>query len=258
MTVWVRVTYACVLLISIVVASRLVQHRQKRLDLTKGQRATIGIAAFLGAMIGAKSPFLGELGWEAFFDGTAWFADGKTILGGIAGGYVAVEFAKWIANIRIATGDSFALPIAVAVGIGRIGCFIGGCCYGQVTSVPWAVQFPLAHDEPGILRHPTQLYEMTFHFLASIVLVVLDRKRWLVGNQLKAYLIAYLTYRFFSERLRPETPWLLDLTIYQWVSVLLIAILASLWDRKNPIELQYRDSTFLNRLKHGKQNNDQV
>lgn len=231
MTVSWRVAYACFLFVSIAVAMRLMHGRQKQLNLTRSQRILIGTSAFIGSMIGSKIPFLGDRGWDAFYDGTVWFADGKTILGGIVGGYTAVEFAKWIARIRTRTGDSFALPVAVAVAIGRVGCFVAGCCYGRVTTVPWGVSFPLAGDEPGIVRHPTQLYEVVFHVLAALVLVVMDRKRWLVGNQLKAYLIAYLIYRFVSEWLRPESPILLDLTIYQLVSVALVAILALLWVR---------------------------
>ncbi len=231
MTVSWRVAYACVLFFSIAVAMRLAHGRQKRLDLTHWQRILIGVSAFVGSMIGSKIPFLGDRGWGAFFDGTVWFADGKTILGGIAGGYAAVELVKWIANIRTRTGDTFALPVAVAVAIGRVGCFVAGCCYGRVTTVPWGVSFPLAQDEAGILRHPTQLYEVVFHILAAIILAIMDRKRWLVGNQLKAYLIAYLFYRFLSEWLRPESPILLNLTIYQLVSVALVAVLILLWVR---------------------------
>ena len=238
MTLWGRLTYAFVLLFSIIVAWGLIRSRQNRLNLSQSQRMAIGIAAFLGAMIGAKIPFLGERGWSALFDGTVWFADGKTILGGIAGGYAAVELAKWIYGIRTRTGDSFALPIAVAVGFGRIGCFIAGCCYGQVTTVPWGIEFPTAHDTQGILRHPTQLYEVAFHFAAAIMLIVMDRKQWLVGNQLKAYLIAYLVYRFLSEWLRPESRLLLNLTIYQLFSVLLITILIGLWARDSRMNLQ--------------------
>ena len=231
MTVGWRVAYACLLVVSIAVALRLMQHRQRRLDLTRSQRILIGGAAFAGSMIGAKVPFLGDRGWGAFYDGTVWFADGKTILGGIVGGYIAVELAKWIAKIRTRTGDTFALPVAVAVAIGRIGCFVAGCCYGRVTTVPWGVAFPLAQDASGIVRHPTQVYEVMFHFVAALTLLVMDRKRWLVGNQLKAYLIAYMIYRFLSEWLRPESPIFLNLTIYQLVSVVIIAILIMLWVR---------------------------
>ena len=226
-----RVAYAVVMIVSVVASIRLMQSRQRRLDLTRSQRLLIGVAAFVGSMVGAKTPFLGDRGWGAFYDGTVWFADGKTILGGIVGGYAAVEIAKWIGNIRTRTGDAFALPVAVAVAIGRIGCFVAGCCYGRVTTLPWGVGFPLAQEDFGVLRHPTQLYELAFHSVAAATLLVMDRKRWLVGNQLKAYLIAYMIYRFLSEWLRPESTVLLNLTVYQLVSVLIAAILMLLWVR---------------------------
>ena len=226
-----RVAYAVVMIVSIVASMRLMHSRQRRLDLTRSQRLLIGVAAFVGSMVGAKTPFLGDRGWGAFYDGTVWFADGKTILGGIVGGYAAVELAKWIGNIRTRTGDAFALPVAVAVAIGRIGCFVAGCCYGRVTTLPWGVGFPLAQDDFGVFRHPTQLYELAFHSVAAATLLVMDRKRWLVGNQLKAYLIAYMIYRFLSEWLRPESTVLLNLTVYQLVSVLIAAILMLLWVR---------------------------
>ncbi len=226
-----RIAYSCLLIVSIAAAFRLLQRRQKQLALTRQQRWIVGCSAFAGAMVGAKIPFLGEQGWEAFYQGTVWFADGKTILGGIVGGYAAVEVAKWCAGIRTRTGDAFALPVAIAVAIGRVGCFVAGCCYGTVTNVPWGVPFPLARDDVGVCRHPTQLYEVAFHSLAAIVLLVMDRRRWLVGNQLKAYLVAYFGYRFLSEWLRPEPPVLLNLTLYQLASAILIAVLALLWWR---------------------------
>lgn len=231
MTTFHRTVYAVTLLSAVLLAWSLVRQRQKKLTLTRPERWIVGVAAFVGAMFGAKLPFLGERGWDAFLDGTIWFADGKTILGGIFGGYLAVEIAKWIAGIKTKTGDSFALPVAVAVAIGRIGCFVAGCCFGSVTSVPWGVAFPTAGDPPGVCRHPTQLYEAIFHGMAVIGLLYLARKKWFVNNQLKLYLICYLVYRFLSEWLRPESSVLLNLTAYQLASVVLCSILFLLWSR---------------------------
>lgn len=226
-----RWIYAVTLLTAVLLAWFLVRNRQKRLSLSRSERLVVGVSAFTGAMLGAKLPFVGERGWDAFFDGTIWFADGKTILGGIFGGYLAVEIGKWIAGVRVKTGDSFAMPIAVAVAIGRVGCFIAGCCFGCVTTVPWGVSFPTAGDPVGVLRHPTQLYEACFHGLAVIGLAILARKNWFSNNQLKLYLICYLVFRFFSEWLRPESTVLLNLTAYQIASVVLGAILIVLWVR---------------------------
>jgi phosphatidylglycerol:prolipoprotein diacylglycerol transferase len=77
---------------------------------------------------------------------------GKTILGAVAGGYLAVIFVKRQLCIARPTGDLFAFALSAGEAVGRIGCFIGGCCYGKITNVPWATY------EDGALRHPTQLY----------------------------------------------------------------------------------------------------
>lgn len=203
--------------------------RQARLGLTPLQRISVGLGAFCGGMLGSKLPF-------ALADPTgplcaqAWIGDGKTILFGLVGGYVGVEIAKMLANVRTKTGDSFAVPLAVAIAIGRLGCFAAGCCYGVPTSLPWGVDFG-----DGICRHPTQLYEAAFHFIAAALLLGLERQNRFPRQRLKLYLLAYCGYRFLTEFVRPEIPLALGLTGYQWSSLVLIAVLCWLWKRDQTI-----------------------
>ncbi len=226
-----RILYSTVMLLAVMVAWVLMQRRQTASKLGNHERGIVSVTAFIGAMLGAKLPFLFELGWEGLLQGTIWFADGKTILGGIFGGYLAVELAKYRFGIRTLTGDAFAIPVAVAVILGRVGCFVAGCCYGAPTTLPWGMFFARAGDAPGLLRHPTQLYEVLFHLVGVLLLWVAEQHRWLVGNRLKAYLISYLIYRFFSEWIRPEAKVFLAMTAYQWASLLLILVLVGLWVR---------------------------
>ena len=76
-------------------------------------------------MFGAKLPFLiydiSEFYTERTF---IWNGNGKTILCGLVGGYFGVELMKWAKDIKIKTGDSFAVPVAVGIAIGRWGCFL--------------------------------------------------------------------------------------------------------------------------------------
>ncbi len=226
-----RLLYTLVMMLSVALAYWVVRRRQSKLPLTESQRAGLAFTAFVGTMLGAKVPFLLELGWMGLLDGRVWFADGKTILGGIFGGYLAIELVKPWLGIRVSTGDSFALPVAVAVLFGRIGCFIAGCCFGTVTTLPWGVAFPLAGDEAGVYRHPTQIYESIFHGLAILVLIVAHRRNWIPGHQLKAYLLVYLLYRFLTEWIRPETRLGFGLTLYQLACVLIAIVLIALWVR---------------------------
>jgi phosphatidylglycerol:prolipoprotein diacylglycerol transferase len=213
---------------AVAVGSLLLRRSQRALPLPGWQKLAIGLGAFCGAMIGAKLPFVLS-DWSGMLSGAAWFAHGKTIMCGIVGGYFGVELTKWSLDIRVKTGDTFAAPVAVAVAIGRLACYQAGCCYGTPTSLPWGVVFPTAIGDPVVARHPTQIYEASFHATAAIVLVWLGRRGLFRGQLIKLYLIAYLGYRFVSEFIRPEARVMLGLTGYQWAALVLIPLFVLLW-----------------------------
>lgn len=211
---------------AIAVMSWLLRRWQAKLPLPAWQKLGLGVGGFCGAMIGAKLPFLYS-DWTGLVSGTAWLADGKTIMCGIVGGYFGVELAKWTLDIRIKTGDTFAVPVAVGVAIGRLACFAGGCCYGTPTNLAWGVSFASAGD--SLARHPTQLYEAGFHLSMAGVLLALQRRGRFRGQLVKLYILAYLSYRFLTEFIRPEPRLLLALTGYQWAALALAPIFIWLW-----------------------------
>jgi phosphatidylglycerol:prolipoprotein diacylglycerol transferase len=179
-------------------------------------------------MLGAKLPFVLS-DWAGMVSGTAWLSDGKTIMCGIAGGYFGVELAKWTLDVHIKTGDTFAVPVAVGVAIGRLACFVGGCCYGTTTRLPWGVAFATSGDLAP--RHPTQLYEAAFHLVLAAGLAMFQRRGLLAGQLIKLYILAYLGYRFLTEFIRPEARLLLTLTGYQWACLALAPLFVWLWRR---------------------------
>jgi len=177
------------------------------------QRWMILAAALIGAGIGAKLPFA-ILSKEPFFSGPAWFADGKTILSGIAGAYLCVELAKAAMGIRVKTGDSFAVPLAAAVAVGRWGCFFNGCCGAPLV--------------PPI--------ESAFHASMAVLLWRLQRVERLRWQLLKLYLIAYCGFRFVIEFIRTEPRLAGGLTAYQYGAAAMAAILAFLWWRDEQLK----------------------
>jgi len=85
---------------------------------------------------------------------------GKTIVGALIFGLISVELIKRYIRLRQSTGDLYAIPLALGIAIGRVGCFLTGLSdntYGTPTNLPWAINFG-----DGIPRHPTQLYEIIF------------------------------------------------------------------------------------------------
>jgi phosphatidylglycerol:prolipoprotein diacylglycerol transferase len=231
----VDLTYVFIMATAVIAGVLVARYTQVTLAVTPLEKLYIGLGAFCGAMIGAKLPFV-LADWDGLVSGWAWFSNGKTILCGLVGGYFGVELAKWLLGVHVKTGDSFAVPVAIAVGIGRLGCFHAGCCYGTPTDVPWGVVF---HNVDELPRHPTQLYESAFHLSMAAVLFILQRRGLFRGQLIKLYILSYLVYRFFTEMIRPEARLAGGLTGYQWASLVLVALFVWLW---------MKDATSLRRI----------
>ena len=178
-------------------------------------------------MLAAKVPFLIP-GLRGFSDAGGILLSGRTILFGMVGGYFGVELAKRHIGLTLKTGDAFVVPVAASIGVGRLACFCGGCCYGVPPTVPWAVTFPAIDHLP---RHPTQLYESAFHFTAAIVTAWMYRRGMFRRQLIKFYFLAYFCYRFLTEFIRPEARIVAGMTAYQWSVLLLIPLFAWLWKR---------------------------
>lgn len=223
-----NVGYALIMAAAIAAGAFLSRRTQAGLPLARSEKLGIGLGAFCGAMLGAKLPFVLS-DWEGFLNGSAWFSDGKTIMCGLVGGYLGVEIAKWSLDVRVKTGDTFAVPVATAVGIGRLGCFHAGCCYGTPTALPWGVVFPAVD---GLPRHPTQLYESAFHLTLAGCLWLLQQRGMFRGQLVKLYILLYLVYRFATEFVRPEARFSIGgLTGYQYATIPMGVLFVWLWWR---------------------------
>lgn len=105
--------------------------------------------------------------------------------------------------------DITAIGVALGHASGRVGCFLGGCCYGRPTHLPWGVRFRflgrLPHPFAGTAIHPTQLYEASLNLINFAVLLVLWKKRSFDGRAFSFYLINYGAIRFLSKYLRNDS-----------------------------------------------------
>ena len=126
------------------------------------QNAWILVGCIFGAIAGAKILAWMEapaLYWALRHDPNFWFG-GKTIVGGLLGGWAGIEIAKKALGVTSSTGDLCVYPVIVGMCIGRIGCFLTGLSdntCGSRTSLPWGVDYG-----DGIPRHPAQIYEILF------------------------------------------------------------------------------------------------
>jgi phosphatidylglycerol:prolipoprotein diacylglycerol transferase len=190
----------------------------------------VRLAALVGAVLGA---YLFELpadlfGWapSGVEPGAGHAVLGRTVLGGILGGWIAVELAKLRLGHRASTGDRFALPLAIGLTFGRIGCTLTGCCPGVPIdpSSPWA-RLSIVHRDPP--RFPATLLESWFHVLAAIAIVVAMRFGLARGRRLGLYVAAYALVRFGLEELRDDPEVVLGLSYYQLLALPLFGL--ALW-----------------------------
>ena len=130
------------------------------------------------------------------------------------------------------SGLLFAAVVALPLGhaIGRVGCFINGCCYGLHCDLPWAVRFPADHESHGVPVHPTQLYEAGYNFLLfGGLLAYFLRRRPAAGRVFALYLLLYPPFRFLVESIREEPHGAGGLTAAQQTSIPLFLIGLVLW-----------------------------
>ncbi len=109
---------------------------------------------------------------------------------------VYCKIKKWPAE-RIL--DHYAIAACLMSPVGRIGCFLTGCCSGKPTDLPWAVKFPHKPD----LVHPTQLYHFGFELLILLpILLWIDKRKKFDGQTFWSFMLLYSMFRFWIEYLR--------------------------------------------------------
>ena len=178
------------------------------------------VGAIAGALVGSKLLAWTE-SWPDYL--AAWRAGnigavlgGKTIVGGLLGGWAGVEVAKRVLGIRVSTGDAFVFPLAFGMSVGRVGCFLTGLSdhtCGDRCHLPWAVDFG---DGP---RHPAQLYDIAFLWLLAFALWVRMRWPYENGRLFRLYVIGYGLYRFSVEFIKPTGPKYAGLSAIQIASL---------------------------------------
>ena len=208
----------------------------------------ISIAAIVGGGIGARLSVV----WEhpAYYANIAsvplsyfFTHSGKSIIGGIVGGYLAIVVAKRAFRYTRSTGDCYAAAIPIAMAIGRVGCFLSELPLGTPTDLPWGIaasQEAASHFEvcpycTGAM-HPTMVYEIIFHLLAFALILRFRHLVIVQGDTLKIYLLAAAVFRFLVEFLRANPEMVGGLTGAQValipLSVPLVSHFVRQWRRK--------------------------
>ena len=200
-------------------------------------------------IIGNKLITLNAAGWQQLLKGNCLPETGRSVLGGIIGLVAGLLIAKrWLKfDLPVLDNLAYALPFGMA--ITRLGCLFGGCCYGSVTTVPWAVQygnnFKVFDIQCANMQipdasaftlpmHPTQIYDLIFCLIICLLLY-LTQKTWKAsGSRFLFAILCYASFRFINEFFRDSSmtgqigEMLWGIKIIQWMILCSISILAFL------------------------------
>lgn len=200
---------------------------------------SIVVRAAIGGLVGARLLFIIEE-WENFIrepralllsgSGFSWF-------GGLLGGGLAAAWMIRKYRLPFWQGADMCAPaLALAYGIGRIGCFLAGdATWGKVSDVPWAMAFPNAVAgwvdpltgipyPPGVRVHQTQLDELIQSLIVFGILWTVRERALPPGAVFRLYLILAGLMRFLVEFWRVNPVIAGGLTEYQWMSTVLVLL----------------------------------
>jgi phosphatidylglycerol:prolipoprotein diacylglycerol transferase len=224
--------------------------RSRREKLDPGVIYDLAIWILIGGIIGARLFYVVEYWGEkvnSFAEIFRVWEGGIVFYGSVFGATAGFFLYRVFRPFPIlATLDAIAPAVALGIALGRIGCFLNGCCYGDECSLDWlAVRFPayspawmaeraqglIARDAPKSLPlHPTQLYSAVDGLVLLGLLSAYYPLRRRDGEVVALLLLSYPISRFMIERLRnDEAPFLGGMTIAQVISVVVFAAGLFLW-----------------------------
>lgn len=204
------------------------------LSLTGDDILSIATFLIIFSMLGARLFYVIQF-W-ADFQGD-WLAvflfrqrEGFVFYGGLIAGLIYLIWYCRKYKVDFWKFMDFVMPAgALGYAVGRIGCFLNGCCFGAESEVPWAIIFP---HSPGVLRHPTQLYDVFFGFALFFFLKYWNENKKMFSGQVFIFGIsAYSIERFLVEMIRVN-PVYGPFSQAQWISIAMLIGCVYLYRRR--------------------------
>jgi phosphatidylglycerol:prolipoprotein diacylglycerol transferase len=247
--------YGVMLFFAFLAAMNLAAWRARREKLDPELMYDLSLWIFIGGLVGARLFYVWQY-WgvrvTTLLDIFKIWEGGIVFYGSVMGGVLAFFLYWWLRRFPLrATLDSLAPALALGIAIGRLGCFLNGCCYGDQCSLPWAVRFPGPRGTvPGSppwsdqLRHglipqtaawslpvhPTQLYSALDGLVLWALVTAYYPLRKRDGEVMALLMVTYPITRFLIERLRnDEGVFSAGMTVAQVISVLLLACGVLFW-----------------------------
>jgi phosphatidylglycerol:prolipoprotein diacylglycerol transferase len=241
--------YGAMLVLAFIGSTWLATWRARREKLNPDVILDMAFWIFFIGLVGARLFYCFQYwgrGINTLLDVLQYWKGGIVYYGGVLGGSVAFFVYRYFRPFPLRPYlDAIAPAIMVGTFFGRLGCFLNGCCYGDVCNLPWAVSFPklsppwdyeIAHGLIGstatqsLPLHPTQLYSSLDSLVILALLSTFYPLRRRDGGVMGLLMITYPITRFLIEYLRnDEGVFFAGLTISQNISLLLLLGALAYW-----------------------------
>ena len=239
--------YGFMLFLAFLASMNLAAWRARREKLDPELIYDLSLGVFLGGLIGARLFYVIQY-WgvkvHSILDVLKIWEGGIVLYGSIIGGTIAFFAYRALRPFPLRPYlDAIAPALVLGIAIGRFGCFLNGCCYGDVCE--WGVRFPaesppwVAHQNAELIDasdlwslpvHPTQLYSVVDGLVLLFLLSAFYPLRSRDGQVMALLMVVYPVTRILIEYLRnDELVFLAGMTISQNVSVLLVACGSLFW-----------------------------
>lgn len=209
----------------------------------------MALTVFIGGLVGARLFYVLQY-WgvrvHRIVDVFKVWEGGIVLYGSVIGGAAAFFLFRIIRPFPLRPYlDVVAPSLALGVAIGRMGCFLNGCCFGDVCNLPWAVSFPepsppwQSHAASHLIGsnahwslpvHPTQLYSVADGLILCVLLLAYFPIRRRDGEVMALLMVTYPVTRVLIEYLRSdERIFFAGMTISQNISLGLLACGLAFW-----------------------------
>jgi len=227
-------SYGLLLALAFWLGSGLLWREGARRGWDEGSVATFCLVILAVSVAGARAFFV--LGHWSDYARDPWAAlrvweGGLTLYGGILLAIPAgIGYCRRAGMPVWEVADAVAPAVALGTAVGRVGCFLNGCCFGLPTRLPWGVRFPersfAGLQFPGQALQPSQLYAVGGELLVLGALLLARRRLRRPGQLWWLFIMLDAVARYLVDLTRyyePSAVLARGLTVSQAISVALFA-----------------------------------
>ncbi|EKD51454.1 MAG: hypothetical protein ACD_62C00248G0001 [uncultured bacterium] len=190
-----------------------VKYESRRMGLDEAKMIDFVFYLMIAGLVGSRLFYIFDSVPDFWSDPLVLFRvwqGGLVFQGGVIGSVVVAIWLTKKYKLRFfQTADVFAPALSLGHGLGRVGCFFAGCCFGKQCPVdfPLGITFPpipngiAPHDVP---LYPTQLTEVVCELIIFTILFIFRKKKKFDGSVFLLYVMLYSVLRYFIEFFRGD------------------------------------------------------